>query len=274
MHESYLEEKGLYYKTNIFEKNRPTLVFIHGLSGSSSAWLPYEKIFKEKYNVLTFDIRGHGKSKKFPNYSDYEIKNFVSDLHDLVTHLNIQKFILVSHSFGTLIALEYIKLYREKVLANILLSPIIDLEKEFSAKVLRPILKINKVFSLFPLKPKIGGHVDYSKYPNTTDWNLKRFYADTKNTTLRVHLFCLEQSLKLEKEYFLEKIKIPTLIVHGVKDSMAPVKNSIALSKKIENSELVLIPNTDHIVVLNNTKEVSETISSFIEKNRKNLLFS
>ena len=52
------------------------MVFVHGVSGSSSAWWPYEKIFENKYNILTFDIRGHGKLKKFPNYSDYKIKNF------------------------------------------------------------------------------------------------------------------------------------------------------------------------------------------------------
>ena len=61
-----------------------TLVFAHGVSGSSSAWWPYEKIFENKYNVLTYDIRGHGLSKKYPNYEDYEIKNFVKDFHDLI----------------------------------------------------------------------------------------------------------------------------------------------------------------------------------------------
>jgi len=267
MKESYLEEKGIYYKTNTFESGRPVLVFIHGLSGSSSAWIPYERIFENKYNILTFDIRGHGKSKKFPNYTDYQIKHFARDIDDLVSYLKIQKFILVSHSFGTLIAAEYIKLHKEKVPANIFLSPIFGLEEDFIAKIIRPILKLSKVFDLLPFDPKPGKQIDYSKLPNTTDWSPKRCYADVSNTTLRVYLYCLRQSMLLEQEYFLGKIKIPTLIVHGVKDTMAPVKNSIALSKKIQNSELVLIPNTDHIVVLNNVKEISQIIESFIGKN-------
>lgn len=268
MTEYFLKDE-IYYRTNEFKPDRLTLVFVHGLSGSSSAWFPYEKMFENKYNILTFDIRGHGKSKRFPNYSDYKIENFVNDLHDLISYLKISKFILISHSFATLISAEYIKSYRENVLATVFLSPIFDLEKNFSAKILRPIIKLSKIFSLFPFNPKGGHHVDYSKHRNTTDWNLKRCYADVRNTTLRVYLYCLRQSFLLKQEYLLEKIEIPTLIIHGKKDSMAPVKNSIALSKKIKNSEIILLPNSDHIVALNNVKEVSDAIESLVEKNKR-----
>jgi len=260
---------NIYYRTNELKKGRITLVFIHGLTGSSSSWSSYEKIFENKYNLLTFDIRGHGKSKKFPHCSDYEIKHFANDLHDLISHLNMSKFVLISHSFGTLIAAEYIKLHGENVAVNIFLSPAFDSEKGLMAKIARPILKLSKIFSLFPFNPRPGHHVEYTKHPNTTDWDIKRFYADIPNTTLRVHLYCLRQLMLLEQEYFLEKIKIPTLIVHGMKDTMAKMENSITLSKKIKNSELALIPNTNHFFVLNNTKETSEILESFIEKNKK-----
>ena len=85
-------------------------------------------------------------------------------------------------------------------------------------------------------------------------------------------MYVLKQSLVPEQEYFFGRIQTPTLIVHGVKDTMVKVKRAITLSKKIVGSETVLIPNTDHIVVLNNTKEVSEAMVSFLEKNIKNLL--
>src|SRR5437016_6254620 len=104
MQEHVLKEE-IYYRTNFFKPDRLTLVFIHGVSGSSSAWLPYEKIFENKYNILTYDIRGHGKSKKFRSYHDYEIKHFANDLHELVTYLRIEKMVLISNSFGALIAL-------------------------------------------------------------------------------------------------------------------------------------------------------------------------
>lgn len=262
----YFLKNEIYYRTNEFKPNRITLVFVHGVSGSCSAWLPYEKIFENKYNVLTYDIRGHGKSKKFPNYADYDMKCFANDIHDLVSHLNILKFVIISHSFAAPIALEYIKLFRETIIATVFLSPMINLNKNFSTTIMRPILKLTKAFNLFPFNPKKGGHVDYTKHPNTADWNIKRNYADIKNTTLRIHLYCLRQSFyKTLPEYDLEKINIPTLIMHGEKDSFVPVKNSVIMSQIIPNSELVIIPDIDHIVVLNKVKEVSKAIENFIE---------
>ena len=268
--QEYLFNNEIYYRTNEFKSGRATLVFVHGLSGSSSAWLPYEKIFENKYNLLSFDIRGHGKSKKFPKYADYEIKNFAEDLEALVSYLNIKKFVLISHSFASLIGAEYIKLYQENISAAVFLSPIFDLEKTFLSKIGRFILGLSKIFDWLPFVPQSGSHIDYAKFPNSTDWSLKRCYADVSNTTLRAYSYCLKHSLRPEQEYFLEKIKVPTLIVHGVKDTMSPAKNSIAISKKITNSKLVLFDNADHIVVLNNIKEVSDAIESFIEN--KNLL--
>ena len=270
MKEYFFEDK-IYYRTNNFKPDRLTLVFVHGVSGSSSAWWPYEKIFENKYNILNYDIRGHGMSKKFPHYADYEIKNFAEDLHDLVTYLNISKFVLISNSFGGLIHLEYIKLWRDTVIANIFTSPEVYLYEGTLAKIVEPILKLSKII---PFNPKPRGHVDYSKHINSTDWDIKRNIADMRNTTLRVHFFALRQSFTRKENYDLEKINVPTLVMHGEKDSMVPIKNALAIYKKIKNAQFISIPNVDHNTAHNAVKEISSAIESFIEKHKKELPFS
>ncbi len=65
MKEAYYE--GIYYRKNEFHPDRITLVFSHGVSGSSSAWWPYEKIFKNKYNVLFMTFAGTGFLKNIQN---------------------------------------------------------------------------------------------------------------------------------------------------------------------------------------------------------------
>lgn len=263
----YFFENRIYYRTNEFRSDRLTLVFVHGVSGSSSAWLPYEKIFENKYNVLTYDIRGHGTSKKYPNYQDYEIINFVNDLHNLLESLNISKFIIISNSFGVLIHLEYLKLYKETVIANVFTSPEIYLNNGFFVKVIRFIFKVlTNIISLMPHNPKPRGHVDYSKHLNSTDWNIKRNIADIRNTGLRAHFYTLKQSLNFEQEYNLQRIDMPTLIMHGEKDSMVPIKNAISMSEKIKNSQFITIPNVDHNTVHNAVKIISEAIESFIKE--------
>lgn len=260
----------IYYRINEFKPDKLTLVFIHGVSGSSSAWLPYEKIFEDKYNILIYDIRGHGLSKKYLNYKDYEINNFATDLHDLVSYLKITKFVLITNSFAALIALEYLKSWRDTVLANIFTSPEVYLSEQPIAKIVCPVLKLlSGTVGLFPFNPKPRGHVDYTKHVNSTDWSIKRNLADMRNTTLRVHFHALRQSFRPEINYDLEKINVPTLIMHGEKDTMVPIKNAITMSKKIKNSEFISIPGVDHNTVHNAVKIMSDGIENFLKKNFK-----
>lgn len=251
---------------NEFKPERPTLVFVHGLSGSSSAWAPYEKKFENNCNILTFDLRGHGKSAKPKNLSDYEIKKFADDLYELVSFLHWENFILISHSFGVLVALEFLTEHQALVKAAVFLSPGFAPGKRLIERAAKPF--IGGACFLLPFLPFSGkgrGHVDYSHYKNTGDWNIRRMIADIGMTSLRVYLFASKKSYEFNRADLLDKITIPVLIMHGKKDTIFPCQNSLIMSEKIKKSKLILLDNTDHIVVLNNFKEVSEAMEKFIE---------
>ena len=269
MKEYFWEEKGIYYRKNNFKIENTTLIFVHGVSGSCSAWWPFEKILENKYNILTYDIRGHGNSKKYPNYEDYAVKNFANDFNDLVTFLKIEKFVLISSSFATLIAREYLKEHRENVTALIFTSTEVFDENAFYVKIIQFILKIiTGIISLFSFNPKSRGHVDYSKI-KCSDLSIERNFADARNTGLRAHLYTLRQSFEPNQEYELEKINVPTLIIHGEKDSFAPIKDAIIFSKKIKNSKFVKIPKFDHDIHHNAYKEMCIAIENFIKEINK-----
>ncbi len=268
MKESFFSENNIYYRINEFQSGRPTLIFIHGLSGSSSAWTEYEKKFEKEYNILCLDIRGHGKSAKLKNYNDYEIEKFSEDIFDLMKYLNIEKPVLISHSFGTFIALEFLVKYQGLLNSAVFLSPGFCVKNGVLIKEIQKSLLwlFVKIFNLIPFFPKIGGHIDYSKYKNTGDWNIRRMFADIRNTSLRVFLYCLKQSYKFDRGNFLGKINIPVLIIHGKSDTIFSVKNSEIMAEKINNSELILLDGANHIIVLNNFSEVSQAVENFMEE--------
>lgn len=270
MKESFFQPKGIYYRVNEFQTSRPTLVFVHGLSGSSSAWVEYENKFEKNCNILSFDLRGHGKSAKYGNYEDYKIEKFSQDIRDLATYLDIKKLTLISHSFGTLVALDFLARYQDMFISSVFLSPGFYVSNAKTAKIFRPVIQLfAKLYNMMPsYSSKIGGHVDYSKYKNTGDWNLRRMFADIRNTGLRVFLYCLKQSYKFDRKEFLGNINIPILIVHGKNDTIFPMENSVIMAERINNSKLILLENADHIIVLNNFLEVSGVIEKFLESKR------
>ena len=184
---------------------------------------------------------------------------------------NISKFILLSSSFATLIAREYLKKYRETVSALIFTSTEDFEEGAFQLKIIRPALKVaTNILKFLPFNPKPRGHVDYSKIKNS-DWSIQRNFADTRNTGLHSQFYAIRQSFIPGQDYALEKINIPTLIIHGEKDSIVPIRNARAFAKKIKNSEFVSIPNYDHDIHHNAVKIMSESIETFLEKNRNML---
>ena len=264
--QEFTSPQGIYYRTNAWQAGRPTLVFMHGLSGSSSAWLPHEKVFVDTHNILSFDLRGHGKSLKYKAYDAYRIANFADDLYALIEFLGIKKFILVTHSFGCLIALEFLAKHQDRVSAAVLLSPSYSVFTNPLAKIGRPLLALSRLFSLLPFRPRPGYHVDYTSLHNARDWDIKMTYGDVRCTTLRIYLYCSRQALFVDYTNLLEHITIPTLLVQGEHDSIFPLENSRVMAEKIPHAQRVVLNDADHIIVVNHTPRILKIITPFIKE--------
>lgn len=240
-------DNKIYYRMNEWRPEKLTLVFVHGVCGSSSAWWEFEKKLTNDYNLVAMDIRGHGKSKRFEEYDDYKIENFSSDVLELVNYLNIKKFVLISHSFGSFISLDFIEKHNEYLTAAIFLSPNFNAGIMPEAKMVKPFFNLISKIKFHISKTKERKHLDYLKdYPNSGDYNLKRTYADISNTSLRTYLYCMNQIYSFDGEKVLSKINFPVLIVHGKKDSIFPIKYGEMMAEKIPNSKMVKLDNVCH----------------------------
>jgi len=263
--EKYLGIKNrIFYKRNSFNPKRQTLVFVHGLSGSSSAWINYEKYFEKKFNILTFDLRGHGKSFRPKREEEYLIKNFSKDIYRLVKKEKISNFILIGHSFGNFIVLDFFKRYKNLVKALVLISADAAPAKRKLTKIILPFLWLSKLLNYFPGIKKEGGHLDYSRYLHSGDWNIRRIIADVSNTGLRSFLFSTYQIYKFDMEDSLREIKVPTLIIHGNKDTIFPINSGMKINNSIKNSKFVVFKNSNHIIVLNDFTKLSTEINKFV----------
>jgi pimeloyl-ACP methyl ester carboxylesterase len=263
MHES-ISSHGICYRTNDFNPGLKTLVFIHGLSGSLSAWDQYEKCFQNQYNILTYDLRGHGKTVRPEGYAEYSIDHFVNDLHDLLSELNIGKCVLVAHSFGTLIALEFMLSYPGVVEAAIFLSPAFANGESAAAHIEYPFIwLLRQLVSIFPMIRRVGIHLDYSRYYGCGDWNIRRISADVPNTGFHSYFNCLDHIYRYRCGD-LSRVTAPVLLIHGKKDTYSSYKTSVVAATRIQNCKLVLLEKANHIIVLNNFEEVAGEMGKFL----------
>lgn len=85
-----------------------TIIFLHGLYGSSDNWLSFIKQFENKYNIILPDLRNHGNSFHHPEHTYPAMCN---DLFELVTKLKLKKIHLVGHSMGGKVAMLFALTY-------------------------------------------------------------------------------------------------------------------------------------------------------------------
>lgn len=263
MQGSFFGERGLYYRVSEMRPDRPTIVLLHGLSGSSSVWVPYEKHLEGAYNILSLDLRGHGKSKRWSRYHDYDFQVFAEDVASLLRELGIETYLLVSHSFGTLVALHLLLQHSgaEKLL---LFSPNYAVHRMLRSRLTRGILGImTGLFSELPSIHWRGVQLDYSQLGYSGDWDRRRLYSDILNTGIRTYLHCLHHLYMFDRDDDWSRISIPTQIVHGALDSFIPIAHAIELSRIIPNAKFKMFGDANHMLVLNNFEEVARAIEDF-----------
>jgi pimeloyl-ACP methyl ester carboxylesterase len=86
--------------------DRPLVVLLHGLAGSSATWLPVLPLLAEHVHVVAPDLLGHGRSAK-PRSGDYSIGAYASSLRDLLLALGHDRATIVGHSFGGGVAMQF-----------------------------------------------------------------------------------------------------------------------------------------------------------------------
>lgn len=253
------EINGIYYKKNVFKKNRKTVIFIHGISSGSYAWDYYFKIYDSKYNIIALDLRGHGKSKRYNKYDDYKISKFSEDIYKVIKYEKIKKVNIVSHSFGNFIVFEFLKKHSKLVEKVVLLSAYYKIPRTVPSIILKKLASYNK----YPIYGN-SKFIDYTFYKGTGDFNIRRIYRDISNTGLKSYAFSLRNLYDVNYKNFLKYINIPCLIVHGENDKVFSKEGAIEISKMIKGSKIIIIKNANHILVLNNFNEVKKIVDNFI----------
>ncbi len=124
----FLEAHGarLYYEVH---GDGPPLVLTHGVGGNHASWFHQVATLSRHYRVIVFDARGFGRST---DPQELGRDGFVGDLDALLTHLAVDKPILVGQSMGGGTCLSFTCAYPERVrglvLADTLMGMILPAE--------------------------------------------------------------------------------------------------------------------------------------------------
>ncbi|NIK60871.1 alpha/beta fold hydrolase [Kribbella shirazensis] len=88
------------------------LVFCPGLSSTQADLQELVGLLRRDYDVVTFDLRGHGLSSAADRYL---FEDFLSDLEAVMSHLAPERPLLVGYSLGADLAVHYASEHPERV---------------------------------------------------------------------------------------------------------------------------------------------------------------
>ena len=238
------------------------LVLVHGFLGSSKMWEPQIEYLKKEYRIITPDLPGFGKSNKLKSCKS--IKSMAQSILVSLKKKKINKFYLLGHSMGGMIAQEMVKISEEKILKLICYGtgPVGDIPGRFETMdESRKKLKKN------------GLEITANAIAKT--WFVKKskskyFYLCRnagKATSLKAADNAFIAMKKWNGLYNLKNIKIPTFIIWGELDKSYNFNQVDRLHKKIIGSKIKILKKCSHNAHLEIPNEFNKNILKFLKRN-------
>ena len=98
------------------------VVFLHTLAGNASQWTAQLEYLRPHRRAVALEWRGHGRSGA-PTDGDFSFPAMAADVAEAVERLGLERFVLVGHSGGGLVSLQYAADHPERVVGLLLVDP-------------------------------------------------------------------------------------------------------------------------------------------------------
>ena len=177
---------------------------------------------------LRFDIRGHGESEG--RQEDLTISGVVNDIRSAVEHIRAEtgshQASVIGASFGGGISAFYVSRYPEQVKRLVLMNPLLNYKKRF-------------------IDDKPYWHDEHISRDAGEELSSQGFIPHSP--TFKLGRALLNEAFYIQPHLALGQVTVPTLIVHGTKDTFVPIESSRqAISSFGGETRLVEIDGAQH----------------------------
>ncbi len=248
--ELYYEVKG---------KGEP-LLFIHGLGSSTRDWEPQVSYFSEQYRVITFDVRGHGRSEK-PR-GPYSVSRFADDTAELINALDTGPCHIIGISMGGMIALQLAgqapELVRSLVVVNCLPSLVLRSVAD-RLQLLKRFLVVR-----FLGMERLGQLLGKKLFPAPDHADLRQTFvkrwAENDPSAYREAMKAL---VNWNISGRLSLVQCPVLVVAAEND-YTPVADKETFAARLDRAELYVIKGAHHAVTMECPEEFNRIVNGFL----------
>jgi pimeloyl-ACP methyl ester carboxylesterase len=255
------------------------IVLLHGLASNARWWLLVAPLLAERHRVVALNQRGHGESDK-PD-TGYDFATVVGDLTALVDAIELERPVVVGHSWGGNVALEYGATHPDRVAGLVLVDGgFLDLQArpgmtwERAEKEMAP-----PDLTRFTAEQLIAGAKRWELGPLWSDEvesALLGNFETVEDGTLRPrlsranHMQVVRALWEQRPSLLYERVACPVLFVlaertDGRGSEWMPVKrDAMAVAEeKLRDGHVLWMPDTIHDIPLHRPGELAQAIAQF-----------
>jgi 3-oxoadipate enol-lactonase len=245
----------------------PAVLFVHGYPLDHTIWADQVAAL-EGYRRIAPDLRGMGRSDA-PDLG-YGIGIYADDLAALLDALGVDKVVLCGFSMGGYIAFEFLRRWRNRVRALMLVSTRAEADTADGRRARDAAAALARESGAGAIA---DGMLDKMLTPATIATSpelarrVRELMAAAPVSGLVGALFAMRD--RPDSMGLLPMLEgIPVLVIVGAEDAMTPPDRAQAMADAIPGARLQVIPGAAHLTVLERPKEVTAAIREFLERLR------
>jgi 3-oxoadipate enol-lactonase len=258
------DQLNIHFEIQGNEHAKETIVFLNGLSQSTTSWVLTTPYFKADYRILLIDFIFQGTSDKAGEWRSFQ--QHAQDVISVLDFLKIDQAIIAGISYGSLVAQHLGVNYGSRLSKLILMSTFAHKTPYYEAIELswwRALEFGGYNLMLDIMLPSVLSEAYFSNplIPIDLMKQARQEANDDKQS-----LFKLMRATKERGDYRteLQKITTSTLIIQGEKDLLFPIHMAEEVAKAIPNSKLEIIANAGHTLNLEAVPQLCSKIKAFL----------
>ena len=261
----------------------PTLVCHPGGPGFSSLYLGDLAGLGDELELVLLDPRGTGGSDPARDAGQYAIADYASDVEELREHLGLEQLLLLGHSHGGVVAVEYAASHPDRVERLILASTLARNGPEQAAAMQQAVESRKDepwhADAVDALQTELQGEfADGRELMELARRMMPLYYADYGEREQR-HVasldgdsLCVDATRLWEKEIWehfdlrplLPNLTMPTLVLTGERDFITGPVCAAELTEGIPAPESVVLPGTGHMIFVEAPEQFREAVLGFL----------
>ena len=243
------------------EGSGPPLVLIHGIGAARDAWRFMVPILKDRFTVVSYDLRGHGASP-MPD-GPFGLDELVDDLERVRERAGLDQAHFAGHSLGGMIGPAYALRYPERVLSLGLLSTAAGRTEEDSARVWGVVRAmeekgIPRVLDTLVDRWFTDGFI--AAHPDIIERRLKQVVETDPEVFLNVfRIYAGTEMLP-----WLPQVTARSLVLTGENDGGCNPRLNRLIADALPDAELVILPVLKHSILVEAPQDVSAHLIRFM----------